>query len=108
MNASTDIPLTITPEASARIAELSMQKEFEQMIAYVRERVPELAAIEVVRELPYDTDWEPISITAYSDRVFTPGDNTSAKLSEWRVATFPPQVLENLVLLLSPGRPHAR
>ncbi len=107
MNASTDAPLTITPEAAARIAELGMQKELEQMIDYIREVVPELAAIEVVRELPYDTDWEPVSITAYSDRVFTPGNNTSAKLTEWRIETFPPQVLEHLCLLLSPGRPHA-
>ncbi|HEY7158138.1 MAG TPA: hypothetical protein VH575_29570 [Gemmataceae bacterium] len=107
MNASTDVPLTITPEAAARIAELGVQKEFEQMIAYVREMVPELTAIEVVRELPYDTDWEPISITAYSDQVFATGDNTSAKLAKWRTETFPPQVLEHLVLLLSPGRPYA-
>jgi hypothetical protein len=107
MSASIEAPLTITPEAAARIAELGMQKEFEQMIAYVREVVPELAAIEVVRELPYDTDWEPVSITAYSDQVFAPGDNTSAKLDEWVVTTFPPQVLEHLVVLLSPGRPYA-
>lgn len=108
MSASTDVPVTITPEAEARLAELGMHKEVEQMIAYVREVVPELAAIEVVRELPYDTDWEPVSITAYSDRVFAPGDNTSAQLDDWVLGTFPPQILEHVVILLSPGNPHAR
>jgi hypothetical protein len=108
VNASTDVPVTITPEAEARITALGFQREFEQMIAHLRESVPELAAIEVVRELPYDTDWEPVSITAYSDRAFAAGENTSAQLDEWVVKTFPPQVLEHLVILLSPGKPHAR
>jgi hypothetical protein len=107
MNTSTDLPFTITPEAQARIAELGLQKAFEQMIAHVREVVPGLAAIEVVRELPYDTDWEPVSITAYSDRAFEPGENASRNLSQWAVETFPPQVLEHLIILLSPWSPHA-
>src|SRR5579884_3757988 len=47
MSASPDVPLTITPEAAARVAELGMQKELEQMIAQVRRVVPDLAAIEV-------------------------------------------------------------
>lgn len=109
MNASTDAPLTITPEAAARIAELGMQKELEQMIAYVREMVPGLNAIEVTIEECYDTrDETGVRIEAYSDQVFEPEDNTSAKLDEWVVETFPPQVLEHLCLLLSPGSPHAR
>ena len=108
MNASTDVPLTITPEAETRIAELGMRKELEQMIAHVREVVPELAAIEIVRELPHDTDSESVSITAYSDQAFAPGKRTSWDLTCWAVDTFPPQVLEHLCILLSPGRPHAR
>src|SRR5579884_1244979 len=108
MNTTSDVSMTITPEAEARIAELGMNNEFEQMIAHVRAVVHDLAAIEVVRELPYDTDWEPVSITAYSDLAFTPGNTTSAKLDEWVVNTFPPQVLEHLLILLSPGRPNAR
>jgi hypothetical protein len=108
MSASTEVPLTITPEAAARTAELGLQKELQQMIDHVREVVPELVGIEVVREPPYDTDWEPVSITAYSDRAFAPGEDTSSNLDKWVVSTFPPQVLEHLVILLSPGRPDAR
>ena len=109
MNESTDVPLTITPEAAARIAELGMQKELEQMIAYVREKVPGLNAIEVTIEECYDTrDETGVRIEASSDQVFEPEDNTSATLDEWVIETFPPQVLEHLCLLLSPGNPHAR
>ncbi|SRR5579875_1824062 len=107
MNTSTDVPLTISPEAQARIAELGLQKEFEQMIAHVRAAVPGLVAIEVVRELPYDTAWEPVSITAYSDQAFKPEEKASRNLSQWEVETFPPQVLEHLIILLSPWSPHA-
>jgi hypothetical protein len=108
MNASVDVPLTITPEAAARIAELGLQREFEQMLVYVRQAVPGVVAIEVKRELPYDTDSEPVSITAYSDEAFAPGRRTSGDLTRWRVETFPPQVLEQLCILVSPGSPHAR
>ncbi len=109
MSASTDIPLTITPEAAARTAELGLRKELEQMIAYVREGVPGLAAIEVTIEECYDSrDETGIRVEAYSDRVYEPGDTTSAQLEDWVLATFGPQVLEHLCILFSPGRPDAR
>lgn len=109
MNASTDIPVTITPEAEARIAELGMRKELEQMIAYVREVVPGLAAIEVTIAECYDTrDETGVSITACSDRLFEPGEKVSEEIDEWVVHTFPPQILEHLCILYSPGRPNAR
>jgi hypothetical protein len=109
MNASTDIPVTITPEAEARIAELGMRKELEQMIDYVRAVTPGLAAIEVTVAERYDTGGEPgISIEAYSDQVFEPGNTVSWDSITWAVNTFPPQVLEHLCILFSPGRPNAR
>lgn len=109
MNASTEVPVTFTPEAEARLAELGMRPQAEQMIAYVREAVPGLTAIEVTIEECYDTrDETGIRIEAYSDRVFEPGVNSSAKVDDWVVNTFPPQVLEHLCVLFSPGRPYAR
>ena len=109
MNASTDIPVTITPEAEDRVAELGMRKELEQMIAHVRETVPGLAAIKVRIEECYDTrDETGVSIEAYSDQVFESENTVSWDLIRWAVETFPPQVLEHLCILLSPGRPHAR
>lgn len=109
MSTSTDVPLTLTPEAEARIQELGMRKEMEQMIAHVREVVPGLAAIEVTIAECYDTrDETGVSIEAYSDRVYEPGSTLSWDLTRWAVETFPPQVLEHLCILFSPGRPNAR
>lgn len=108
MSASSGVPLTITPEAAARIAELGMQKEFEQMVAHVREFVPDVAAIEVAREEPYDTDSDQISITAYMDRPYVPEDKTSWNLTRREVELFPPQVLEQFCTLVVYGRPDAR
>lgn len=109
MNTATDIPVTITSEAEARITELGMRKELEQMIAHVRKTVPGLAAIEVRIEECYDTrDETGVSIEAYSDRVFQPGESVSDEIDRWVINTFPPQVLEHLCILFSPGRPNAR
>ena len=108
MNTSTDVPVTITPEAEARLAELGMRKEMEQMVAHVREVVPGLAAIEVTIEECYDSrDETGIRIEAYSDQVFEPGNTVSWDSAAWAVKTFPPQVLEHLCILFSPGRPNA-
>lgn len=109
MSATTTVPVTIAPEAEARLAELGMHKELAQMIAHLREVVPALTAIEVEIAECYDTRDEPgISIIAYSDRPYDAEDKTSWNLIRWDVETFPPQVLEHLCTLLLYGRPDAR
>jgi hypothetical protein len=109
MNTATDIPVTTTSEAEARIAELGMHKELEQMIAYVRKTVPGLTDIAVELAECYDTrDETGVSIFAYSDRVFESENSISWDLIRWAVDSFPSQVLEHLCILLSPGKPNAR
>jgi len=109
MNASTDVPAIITPEAEARLAELGMRKEMEQMVAYLRETVPGLTAIGVEIAECYDSREETgVSVIAYSDRIFEPGESVSDKVDSWAVEKFPPQVLEHLGILFSPGNPNAR
>jgi hypothetical protein len=54
----TTIPVTITPEAAARVAELGMQRELERMLEHALRSVPGLRSVEVKLELPYDTDVE--------------------------------------------------
>ncbi len=109
MSASTEVPLMITPEAAARVAELGMQKELEQMIAQVREVMKGLVAIEVKIAECYDSrDETGVSIEAYRDGPYDPEDKTSRNLIGWAVETFPPQVLEHLCILPSYGNPHAR
>jgi hypothetical protein len=109
MSASTDVPVTITPGAEARIAELGMRKELEQMIAHVREVTPGLQAIEVTVAECYDSrDVPGVSIDAYSDRVYEPDDTTDRDTIRWEVETFPPQVLEHLGILFHPWNADAR
>ena len=107
-SSSVHVPVTIRPDAAARIAELGMQTEMQQMIEYALQVVPELIAIEVEVAERYDTGGEPgVSIVAYSDRAFMPEDNTSWEIRGWAVTTFPPQVLQHLCILLTPGGPNA-
>lgn len=107
-SASVKVPVTIRPDAAARVAELGMQTELQQMIEHARQVVPDLAAIEVEVAERYDTGGEPgVSIVAYSDRPFVPEDLTSWDVSRWAVETFPPQVLQHLCLQVIPGRPNA-
>ncbi len=105
---SVNVPVTIRPEAAARVTELGMQEELQQMIEYARQAVPELAAIEVEVAERYDMGDEPgVSIVAYSDRAFAPEDTTSWEVRRWAVETFPPHVLQHLCILLTPGSAYA-
>lgn len=108
LNASVHVPVTIRPDAAARVAELGLQAEMRQMIDRTLLVVPELSAIEVEVAERYDTGGEPgVSIVAYSDQAFTPDDNTSDELRRWKIETFPARVLEHLTVLLAPGGPNA-
>lgn len=107
-SSSATVPVTIRPEATARVAELGMQTELQQMIEHARQVVPDLAAIEVEVAERYDAGGEPgVSVIAYSDRPFIPEDNTAWEIRSWAVETFPPHVLQHLCILLTPGRPNA-
>jgi hypothetical protein len=42
-----EVPVEVSPEAAARIAELGMGREFEAMLGWVRRHAPKLRRIEV-------------------------------------------------------------
>lgn len=108
MNQTAIIPVKITPEAQARVTELGMQTEFEQMLEHTRQHVADLVQIDVVLAERYDTGGEPgVTIEALADRPFVPSDKTSWNLGSWKVRTFPPQVCEHFCIALIYGRPHA-
>jgi hypothetical protein len=98
--AAITVPLTVTPEAAARVAELGRQREFEQMLEHARQTIPNLRSLRVTLEPQYDTGEE--------DRVVIwatipdPGgvyDPTEAQYGRWFVTTFPPEVCQHFVLL---------
>jgi hypothetical protein len=59
MSAVGTIPLTVAPEAAARVAELGMQAEFQKMLDHIPQVVPGLCRIEVTLWVPEDFDDDP-------------------------------------------------
>jgi hypothetical protein len=98
MNA-VNVPLTVTPEAAARIAELGFHQQVEQMIDYAQQQIPKLVRIEVVLTERYDMGGPPgVTVKAWTDRDFDPADKTRANLDRWFVTNFPPAVREHVNL----------
>src|SRR5262245_29368616 len=99
MSTSATIPVTVTPEAQARINELGFQAEVDRMIEYARTSLPDVQRIEVTLNKRYD-DPSPdgVWIEAQSDRPYDPQDRTSWDLRYWVGRNFPPQVLEHVGL----------
>jgi hypothetical protein len=100
MNADTTIPLHISEEAAARIAELGMQREFEKMLEHTRETVPGVREIHVLLEEDPRHIMEP-KIVIEPHRVH-PGleyDPTDRRWGEWQVTTFAPEVCWHFLML---------
>jgi len=93
MAASTTVPVSIEPEAAARVAELGRQRELEQMLEHARQTVPNLRALEVQLALPYDTgDETSITIQATISGDHPDGFHVSKQWGQWKIHTFPPEV----------------
>ena|SRR5438309_1166588 len=94
------VPVTVTPEAAARVAELGMQAELERMLEHTRRAVPGLRAIEVQLALPYDTGNEDsVVIEASRPNSHLAHDPTDSDWGRWKVATFPPDVCRYFVMM---------
>jgi hypothetical protein len=93
------IPITIDPDAQARIAELGMRREFEQMLDKAQEVVPHLNSIRVTLE--HDPEGEldtQIVIWSHRDDTGTP-DKTEWNYIGWQAQTFSPDVCLNFSML---------
>ncbi len=100
---TTTISLTVMSEADARIENLGMRREFEQMLERVRQTVPDLHALEVTLEPDYEEGLHPgIVIWAVKpaprEGDFDPSD---MNLGEWMVATFSPDVRWHFCIISS-------
>jgi hypothetical protein len=103
----TTVPLTITPEAAARVAELGMQAELERMLDHTRQTVPGLRSIEVQLALPYDTgDETTLIIEVGMDDPYRLDDPTWEQWSYWQISTFPPHVCRYFTMMPVYGPPH--
>jgi hypothetical protein len=108
MTTSVTVPVTVTPEAAARLAELGFQSQAERMIDYARQNLPDLVRIEVVLNERYDMGGEPgVVINAWSRGTFDPNEPFDWSLTRWMTRQFPPEVLEHLHLSHLLGADHA-
>jgi hypothetical protein len=102
------IPFTIEPDAAARVAELGMKAELEQMIKHVCQAVPKLRRIDVVLQPPYDTGNEPSIIIDITREAPPPGDDpTQRELGNWEADNFSPDVGRHFIMLVQDDIAHA-
>ena len=98
---SSTVPVTITPDAAARVAELGMQAELEQMIEHTRQIVPGLQSLEVVLVERYDLGGEP-GITIRALTTLFPPERVEDQWGSWQVRAFPGRVCEHFAMLTYP------
>jgi hypothetical protein len=113
MATGTDIPVTVTDEARAWIADLGMQREFEMMLEHTLQTVSGLNAIQVKLEHDPSGAIEPqIVIWCYRENKGGEEyeyDPTDWDWGTWKIETFPPEVCLNFVMLSTDGVPdHGR
>jgi hypothetical protein len=97
MSAIPTVPVRIMPEAAARVKELGLQTELDQMMEHIHLDVPQLRCIDVELEEPYDTGGEPeVSIRAWSLSPWQQQNDIWWVLARWQAASFPPEVRRHL------------
>jgi hypothetical protein len=105
----TAVPVTVTPEAEAYVAELGMQGPYRQMLDRILQTVPGLHSVEVILQEPYDLGGGPsVIFHATRDNPHLEYDPTESQFERWQIDTFPPEVFTHFVLLTVYGPPHER
>ena len=100
MATTATIPVTVTSEAAARIAELGMQSEFEQMIEHAKEVVAYLRSLRVTLEYDPEGVEEPgLVIWSHRDDTDWEDDKSDVSFGRWKVDTFPPEVCIHFVMI---------
>ncbi len=108
MTTATEVKVTVTPEAAARVAELGFQKEFDQLIEHARKTIPGVRKIEAIMEPPDDMHPEDQVVIwiGIADEQFRNNPGVKAyKL--WRVETFSPDVCWHIVTVPTTAGPNA-
>jgi hypothetical protein len=100
MSPTPTVPVTMQPEAAARLAELGMQREYEQILEHALQTVPGLRSIEVQLALPYDTgDETTIVLEAIREGPAQVSDPFYDEWRDWIIGTFPPDVWSRIRLM---------
>lgn len=94
------IPVTVEPEAAARVAELGMQREFEEMLEHTRRTVPGLRAIHVTPDYdPYGTEEPGVIVWSHRPEPGPAYDPVDDDWGMWKINTFPPRVYVHFCMM---------
>jgi hypothetical protein len=100
MQTTSTIPVTISDEAAARVAELGMQREFEQILEHTRQMVPGLRKIEVSMDYaPWLSTDPAVILDTYRSHPGGEDDPTQRNWGRWLIDTFPTEVWMNFCML---------
>jgi hypothetical protein len=104
------VPLSVTPEAAARINELGIQSEVERMIDHAVKTVRGIRRVEVSLEPVNEMYDEPyLSANAYRVLPLWTDDNPDIdRFRDWKIDNFTPDVLWRFDLHIRPDWPDAR
>jgi hypothetical protein len=109
MTTSTSVPVIITAEAAARIAQLGIQAAVEQMVERAKQMAPGLKAIDVILESAWDTGPDDyLTIQAFSDKEWDPDDRIWDEWGRWKGETFSPDVGRHIALSILYRNHHDR
>lgn len=97
MSATSTIPVTISDEAAAWLAERGVRETFDQFLDEIRRAVPALKSMTVSLEPPYDTGTED-QLVVWLTRTdpYRFDDPAGAYLGDWKRSHFPAAVGEQL------------
>ena len=93
MSAVTTIPVTVSPEAEARVVELGMRSDLEHMLDHAREVIPGLRRLHVTLWVPEDFIDDPrINIHAFHAGSDEMESSIHYAWRDWTITTLSPDV----------------
>ncbi len=99
MSVTASVPVAITPEAAAHVAQLGYQREFEEMLEHTLKTVPHVRRVDVYLEPDEDLGFPKVMIQPTLDRSANAlEDRAWWKWSSWAAETYPGQVLIHFLL----------
>jgi hypothetical protein len=111
MATGTDIQVTISPAAQAKIDSFAQRTEFEQTLEYAKRAIPGVTHIEVDAPWIHHYQDDPI---VFLDIYCSPAQGQADprvlenRLACWQRETFPPEVYVNFHPRVQFGAPHGR
>jgi hypothetical protein len=109
MSTAVTVPISITPEAQARVEELGMQQELTTLLGHTRQAVADLGFIEVTRyDDPEGEDEPRVVITAWRNSPWSLDDPTWDEWVSWYVRAFPGEVCCQFGFSVRYGNEHDR